>query len=49
MSEHHWTFIGISYALTMLILGIEWVLLRQARKLAIEAVQRERDFDEMPS
>jgi heme exporter protein D len=49
MAEHHWTFIGIAYGLTVVALAVEWILLRQARKRALEAVQRERDFEEIPS
>ncbi|MFZ9407164.1 MAG: heme exporter protein CcmD [Burkholderiaceae bacterium] len=49
MSEHHWTFIGIAYGITVVILGVEWIVLMQARKRAIEAVRRERDFEETPS
>jgi hypothetical protein len=48
MAEHHWTFIGIAYGLTAAVLVLEWLALRRARGRAIEAIRREREFDETP-
>lgn len=48
MAEHHWTFIGIAYGLTAAVLLLECLVLRQARRRAIEAIRREREFDETP-
>ncbi len=48
MTEHHWTFIGVAYGITAVVLALEWLVLRRARTRAIDHIQREREFDETP-
>jgi hypothetical protein len=49
MAEHHWTFIGVAYGITAVVLLLEWLSLRRERARVIEAIRREREFDETPA
>lgn len=45
MTDSHWTFIAVAYGITVVLLGIEWAVLRKTRRTALEAVRAERDLD----
>lgn len=45
MTDQHWTFIAVAYGITVVLLGIEWAVLRKARRAAIDTVRAERDLD----
>jgi heme exporter protein D len=46
MTEHHWTFIAVAYALTALGIAAEVIALARRRRQALARAVRERDFDE---
>jgi|LauGreDrversion4_2_1035121.scaffolds.fasta_scaffold284761_3 hypothetical protein len=45
MTDQHWTFIAVAYGITVVLVGIEWAMLRRARRTAIDTVRAEHDLD----
>ena len=48
MTDLHWNFVAVAYGLTVVLLLIEWMMLRSRRRQAIARVRRERDLDDAP-
>jgi len=45
MTDQHWTFIAVAYGITVVMLGLEWAMLRRAHRSAIQTVRAEHDLD----